>query len=80
VKRLFPDARRSVLYTPGEAESKSLDEISADLTRVARDYAPCDVVLADVETTTSDEKIRSFLGIAAELGAQLSTTENAAKS
>ena len=80
VKRLFPDARRAVLYTPGEAESKSLDELSADLTRIAREYAPCDVVLADVETTTSDEKIRSFLGIAAELGKQVSTTESAMES
>ncbi len=76
VKMLFPDARRAVLYTPGEAESKSLEEISADLTRVAHEYAPCDVVLADVETTTSDEKIKAFLGIAAELGAQVSDAKS----
>ena len=71
VKRLFPDTRRAVLYTPGEAETKSIEEITADLTRVAHEYAPCDVVLADVETTTSNEKIKSFLAIAAELSAQV---------
>jgi hypothetical protein len=68
VRRLFPDARRAVLYTPGEVEAKSLLQISADLERVAADYAPCDIVLADVETTTSEGRIRDFLAIAAELG------------
>ncbi|MFA6507401.1 MAG: hypothetical protein WCT14_14980, partial [Treponemataceae bacterium] len=53
VKALFPDTRRAVLYTPGDAESKSLSEIAADLGRIAREYAPCDIVLADVETTVS---------------------------
>ena len=47
VKRLFPDARRAVLYTPGEVEAKSLARIAADLRRVAEEYAPCDIVLAD---------------------------------
>ena len=68
VKRLFPEARRAVLYGPGEVEAKSLGEISADLERVARDYAPCDVVLADVETTAKEERIRDFLGLAEEIG------------
>jgi hypothetical protein len=67
LKRLFPDTRRAVLYTSGEAESKSLDEIHADLARIARDYAPCDIVLADVETTMPDTRINEFLALAKEL-------------
>jgi hypothetical protein len=67
LKRLFPDTRRAVLYTPGEAESKTLDEIHADLERVAREYAPCDIVLADVETTMPDTRINDFLAMAKEL-------------
>jgi len=67
VKALFPDARRAVLYTPGDAESKSLDDIAADLERVAREYAPCDIVLADVETTVPESRIRDFLTCAADL-------------
>jgi hypothetical protein len=67
VKTLFPDTRRAVLYTPGEAESKSLPAIEADLERIAREYAPCDIVLADVETTASDARIREFLSCAKEL-------------
>jgi len=71
VQSLFPEARRAVLYTPGEVESKTLVEIAGDLERVARDYAPCDLVLADVETTADEGRIRSFLEIAAELGERL---------
>jgi hypothetical protein len=67
LKRVFPDTRRAVLYTPGEAESKSLDELHRDLERIAREYAPCDIVLADVETTMPDTRINDFLGIAEEL-------------
>lgn len=67
LKRLFPDTRRAVLYTPGEAESKTLDELHADLEHIAQDYAPCDIVLADVETTMPDKRINDFLAIAKEL-------------
>jgi hypothetical protein len=67
LKRLFPDTRRAVLYTFGEAESKTLDELHADLEHIAQDYAPCDIVLADVETTMPDKRINDFLAIAKEL-------------
>ncbi len=67
LKRLFPDTRRAVLYTPGEAESKTLAEIHADLERIAQEYAPCDIVLADVETTMPDTRINDFLAMAKEL-------------
>ena len=67
LKRLFPDTRRAVLYTPGEAESKSIDELHMDLERIAREYAPCDIVLADVETTMPDNRINDFLEMAKEL-------------
>jgi hypothetical protein len=38
-KRLFPDAHRAVLYSPGEAGFKSNSQPRADLKRVAREYA-----------------------------------------
>ena len=80
MKRLFPDARRAVLYTPGEGESQSLDKLTVDLTRIACEYALCDVLLADVEMTTSPEKIKAFLGIAAKLSAQVTSAKNTTKS
>lgn len=67
VKELFPESRRAVLYTPGLAESATEAAIAADLERVAREYAPCDIVLADVETTTPESRIRYFLDCAREL-------------
>jgi hypothetical protein len=67
VKRLFPEARRAVLYTPGEVSAKDLGTIASDLERVARDYAPCDIVLADVETSVAESRIREFLAIAKDL-------------
>lgn len=73
VKRLFPEARRAVLYTPGEAESKPLADIGADLERMAAEYAPCDIVLADVETTMPDSRIHDFLALAGELGKSFAT-------
>ena len=38
-----------------------------DLERVLEDYAPCDVVMADVENTTPDARVNEFLGLAEEL-------------
>ena len=67
LRRDFPEARRAVLYTPGELESKSLDEIGRDLERVARDCGPCDLVLADLETTIPDARVREILAMARQL-------------
>jgi hypothetical protein len=71
VRALFPDARRAVLYTPGDVETKDLSLIAADLGRAAAEYAPCDIVLADVETTADDGRIRDFLEIAEGYGKRL---------
>jgi hypothetical protein len=67
LRAAFPEARRAVLYTPGELESKELPALAADFERVARDYAPCDLVLADIETTTPEYRVREALEIAKSL-------------
>jgi hypothetical protein len=56
-KALFPDARRAVMYTPMDAANKTLPEIEADFERMAREYAPCDVVIADLEAGTPDTRV-----------------------
>lgn len=66
IRRMFPDARRAVLYGPVQLESNGEDLIRADLDRIAGEYAPCDIVAADVEETTSDERVRFFLRAAEE--------------
>jgi hypothetical protein len=73
-KRLFPTTRRSVLFGPVDLENKDEAEIYADLERIATDYGPCDVALADVETTTPDERVRYFLEAAAEISTEYGET------
>lgn len=54
-------ARRALMYTPMDLVNKSLEAIGADLERAAREYAPCDVVVGDIEAGTPDERIMAFL-------------------
>lgn len=51
-RELFPQARRALMYTPMDARNKPLVEIEADLHRLAREYGPCDLVVADIEAGT----------------------------
>ncbi len=67
VRRMFPDTRRAVLYTPGEIESRTLDEIHDDIDRVRREYAPCDLVLADIDSSVSDSKMADVLSCVEEM-------------
>jgi hypothetical protein len=54
------------MYTPMDLADKSLEAIRADLTRIVRDYAPCDLVLADIEAGTPDERILQVLAMCEE--------------
>ncbi len=58
---LFPDARRAVFYSPVDLDQKTPAEILAWLRRIREDYAPCDIVLADIAETTEDWRVRQFL-------------------
>jgi hypothetical protein len=69
VRATFPDARRAVLYSPVSLHSESLQTIRGDMEKIRRDLAPCDVVMADVQAATPDERIRDFLAICRELEA-----------
>jgi hypothetical protein len=67
MRGLFPGTRRAVLYGPVQLEAKTLSALAADFRSVAERAGPCDLVLADVESTTGDERVRDALRIAAEL-------------
>ena len=56
-KNLFPETRRAIMYTPMDVAGKSMAEISRDLQRIADEFGPCDVVVADIEAGVPDEKI-----------------------
>jgi len=69
-REVFPDARRAVLYTPGTAAAGDPVMVRADFERIARDLAPCDIVLADLPWDIPDERVRWLEALARETGAQ----------
>jgi hypothetical protein len=66
-KRLFPDARRNILYTSMDLANKSQDEIRADFDSIAKELAPCDVGLPDIEIDVPDERILYIMDLCKEL-------------
>lgn len=66
-RRLFPAARRAVMYTPMDAANKALPEIEADFQIIAREYGPCDIVVADLEAGTPDTRVMDLLSVCARL-------------
>ena len=70
IKQMFPDTRRAVMYSPVELENKSLVEIRKDILRIYQDYAPCDIVLADVESTVPDKRVTDFLDLVEDVMSQ----------
>ena len=58
---VFTGARRALMYRPTDLVNKSPEIIEADLEKIASEYAPCDIVVADIEAGTPDERILAFL-------------------
>jgi hypothetical protein len=67
IKRLFPDARRNILYTSMDMTNKSDDQIRADFKKVARELGPCDLGLPNMELGIPDERICFALDLCREL-------------
>ncbi|MGD8237864.1 MAG: uroporphyrinogen decarboxylase family protein [Armatimonadota bacterium] len=65
-KKAFPHARRAIMYPPTAVARRSLTDIRGDLERIAHDYGPCDVVFADVEWGTPDERILALVDLCSE--------------
>jgi hypothetical protein len=57
---MFPNARRAVLYTPGDLRDKPVEAVRADVERIARELAPCDIVVADIPWDTPDGAVERF--------------------
>lgn len=66
-KALFPEARRNILYRAADLKTKSMADLRADFERIARDLAPCDVGLPDIEADVPDDKILFAMDLCAEL-------------
>jgi hypothetical protein len=66
-RRLFPNARRTLLYTPMDLKNKPWAEVRADLDRIAAELGPCDLGLPDIEADIPDERVLAVLERCREL-------------
>ena len=55
------------MYTPMDLKEKPLGEIEKDLDRIAREYGPCDLVCADIESGTPDQRILDLFDLCERL-------------
>ena len=62
-KLLFPETRRAIMYTPMDVANKTPKQIRDDMEFIAQKYGPCDVVFADIEHGTPDEKVLELIKI-----------------
>jgi hypothetical protein len=69
-RRLTPHARRAVMYTPMDLADKPMETIRQDLECVARDYGPCDIVLADIDSGMSDDRVADVIALCEDLSRQ----------
>lgn len=62
-REVFTGTRRALVYKPTDLANKSLEIIEQDLEKIATMYAPCDIVVGDIEAGTPDERILAFLKV-----------------
>lgn len=70
-RKTFTHARRSLMYRPTDLANKTMETIRTELERVAREYAPCDVVVADIEAETPDERVLAFLELCGQINSRM---------
>lgn len=62
-RSFFPNTRRAIMYTPMDLANKPMNEIRADLERIAEKFGPCDMVAADIESGTPDSRVQAFMDL-----------------
>jgi hypothetical protein len=68
VRETFPDTYRAVLYSPVKLQEAGLEEIRKDMEKIFNDLGPCDLVMADIQASTPDERVQGLLDICADIG------------
>jgi len=64
VRAAFPDTRLAVMYHPTSIVEKTLDELRRDFEIIAEQAAPVDLVLADIEANTPDQRLNEVVQMA----------------
>ncbi len=60
---MFPDTRCAVMYSPVKLQDAAHDEIERDMLRIHDELAPCDIVVADIQSTTPDSRVNELLQV-----------------
>jgi hypothetical protein len=68
VRETFPDTYRAVLYSPVKLQEGSPEEIRKDMEKIYNDLGPCDLVMADIQASTPDERVQVLLDMCADIG------------
>ena len=68
-RTLFPGGRRALMYTPMEVRDKTSAQLRVDLEQIARQYGPCDLVFADIESGTPDQRVLDLARMCEEISA-----------
>jgi len=75
-KRLFPDTRRTVLYTSMDLANKPQEQVRNDFEKIAKELAPCDVGLPDIEIDVPDESILFAMDLCEEFSIKYGVGNN----
>jgi hypothetical protein len=67
VRRAFPYTYRAVLYSPVALQDAAPAVLRADMERIYRELAPCDLVMADIQASTPDERVHELLAVCRRL-------------
>jgi hypothetical protein len=67
VRETFPGTYRAVLYSPVKLQEGSLEEIRKDMQKIYDELGPCDLVMADVQASTPDERVKALLDVCADI-------------
>ena len=63
VKKEFSDTRRALIYSPERLLNASLKEIKGDIEKIYQELSPCDIVMADIEANTPDNRVKDLIEI-----------------
>jgi hypothetical protein len=67
VKRTFPETRRAVMYWPTKLQNATIETIRSDMKKIYQELSPCDIVMADIQSSTPDTRVNELLEICRSL-------------
>ncbi len=70
-REAFQTARRALMYTPMNVAERSSEQIRSDFEKIAAEYGPCDIVFADIEAGTPDERVLELIRFCDEISQQV---------